>query len=99
MRDLFSDMTTQGHLVSAAVQRQAFAAWLRPGEAAGYSTLSMHILDQMPNINPSSAAASRSADRLVQKLRKAGFIVKSGRQWSLSSSGEQLLVQIRTDQL
>lgn len=81
------------HVISRDVQRSAFVAWTRrtPSgrEGLNYGALGHQIDRAMETKWDGAWAFARVADRLVQSLRKAGWIElhKPGRGWRLTELG------------
>lgn len=90
----FTEMTSAGLTIPAKTQMKAFAAWLRPGTQSGYSSLAAAIERILPAPDTRNHPYARAADRMVQKLRKAGYIEKVKRDWKLTGKGETLRQQI-----
>ncbi len=97
---IFTDMTTKGPQgrqisVSAEIQKRAFAQWAKKRTELRYSSLGVHIDAVMENAwGQHPHQFSRAADRIMQKLRKAGFIAWNGRSWSLTDDGEKMRLKI-----
>lgn len=85
---IFADMTSEGEVVPAEAQVTAFLMWARH-ESLRYSALAGEIGRALPNAWPGGIyRGHRAADRLVQRLRKAGWIEhKGGGVWSLTDRG------------
>lgn len=73
--------------------RRAFVAWMAPGRKSGYSALAGR-LNAMSPLGPEVICRypyNRVADGLVQRLRVAGLIQSTGREWQLTGSGRKFL--------
>lgn len=85
---IFADMRSEGEVVPAKAQVMAFLSWARH-ETLRYSALAGEIGRALPNAWPGAIhRGHRAADRLVQRLRKAGWIEhQGGGVWSLTDRG------------
>jgi len=103
--DPIREMTTRdekgnAHSLSREVLVRAFIEWTRSREALNYGALGYRIDDQMGKAWQGNWNFGRAADRMVQNLRKAGWIAKveKGRGWQLTDKGraarEALLSEI-----
>jgi len=103
--DPIREMTTKddkgnAHSLSREVLVRAFIEWTRSREALNYGALGYRIDEQMGKVWQGQWNFGRAADRMIQNLRKAGWIAKveKGRGWQLTDKGraarEALLSEI-----
>ncbi|MEY8799504.1 hypothetical protein AB9K35_04190 [Leisingera sp. XS_AS12] len=94
MSAIFRDMTADGLHASAENQKRAFTSWLRPGETVSYSGLAAELNRISPAPDGVKYPYTRAADRLVQKLRKAGMIELVKKEWQLTQDGAALRAEL-----
>lgn len=93
---IFSDMNSHGYMVSAEVQAACFLSWAGEGEPLHYGTLGAKIAWALPEAWPKQGdRGRRAADRLAQKLRKAGWITHlGGGKWTLTDRGRNGVAEL-----
>lgn len=82
-------MTVAGATIPSSVQAKALAPFLRKGKTKRVRSMELEIF--LENNGAPKDSGLRGADRLIQKLRKGGFIAKTGRMWRTTERGEKLL--------
>lgn len=90
---IFSPTTSDGCFADTEMQIKGFISWLGGGLPGGYSTLAAK-LDAMKPVETTWPYA-RVADRMVQKLRKAGVIEKDKRKWKLTAVGQDFMSTLK----
>lgn len=95
---LFSDMRAGAELVPAAAIAQGFLDWTEGAcedqPLPGHSDLGVRIGHACGSLRD----MDRVSDRVVQKLRKGGFIRLEKRRWILTDRGENLRLAILSSQ-
>lgn len=94
---LFKDVTRDQCEASALLQKSCFVKWMASGRPSGYSSLAARMEHAKPAPTEVSHPYTRVADALVQKLRKAGMIERTGREWKLTEAGQELLEFVAED--
>lgn len=84
-RLIFSDMRVRGHTVTAALQEHAVTSFLELLVRIPSAGRAFNVILKMSGIP--APAISKTSDRLIQKLRKAGLIERqnlaTGQVWAL----------------
>jgi|AntRauTorcE11898_2_1112593.scaffolds.fasta_scaffold33537_3 ribosomal protein S19E (S16A) len=92
----FRDMTAERTHVPASLQRDAVLAWTRSGAPQGYAALAGEMNRLAPLPDDTDWPYHRAADRLVQKMRKAGLLIPVRRTWMLTDKGRSVLDAIQS---
>ena len=86
-------MTVAGATITSLTQAQAVAVFLRNGKNRRVQLRELDLA--LEKFGAPKGSGYRGSDRIIQKLRRGGFIVKTGRMWRTTAKGSEMIVALK----